>query len=116
VINGDFYQFKPDWFSMGVVIYNMATGTVPFRAHNTQVYRKVVNYEDPVYPPDMDPPLKEFIEGLLCKCPDKRLGVGRDIRQHSFMRLIDWKSLEQGKAQPPFSIGPPLDMDMETNC
>ncbi|PIO38662.1 hypothetical protein AB205_0080260 [Aquarana catesbeiana] len=50
---------------------------------------------------------------LLCKCPDKRLGVGRDIRRHSFMRLINWKSLEQGKGWPPFSVGPPLDMDLE---
>ncbi|XP_040197529.1 protein kinase C theta type-like [Rana temporaria] len=116
VINGDFYQFEPDWFSMGVVIYIMATGTKPFCNRNTQVYRKAVSSENPVYPPDMDQHLKNFIDGLLCKCPDKRLGVGRDIRRHLFMRLINWKSLEQGKGRPPFSVAQPLDMDKETTC
>ncbi|XP_040203689.1 protein kinase C theta type-like [Rana temporaria] len=114
VINGDFYQFEPDWFSMGVVIYIMATGTMPFCTRTTQVYRKSVSYEDPVYPPDIDQHLKNFIDGLLCKCPEKRLGVGRDIRRHLFMRLINWKSLEQGKGWPPFSVAQPL--DMETTC
>ncbi|PIO33048.1 hypothetical protein AB205_0083610, partial [Aquarana catesbeiana] len=47
---------------------------------------------------------------LLCKCPNKRLGVGRDIRRHLFMRPIDWKLLEKGKGRSPFSVGPPLDM------
>lgn len=41
---------------------------------------------------------------LLCKCPNKRLGVSRDVRRHPFMRPIDWKSLEQGKGRPPFSV------------
>ncbi|PIO14951.1 hypothetical protein AB205_0179100 [Aquarana catesbeiana] len=50
---------------------------------------------------------------LLCKCPNKRLGVSRDVRRHPFMRPIDWKSLEQGKGRPPFSVGTPLDMDLE---
>ncbi|XP_077334573.1 protein kinase C delta type-like [Lithobates pipiens] len=113
VINDEFYQFELDWFSMGVVIYMMATGTVPFCNHTTQVYRRAMSFENPLYPPDMDPHLEDFIEGLLCKCPNKRLGVCRDIRHYPFMRPIDRKLLEKGKRRPPFSVGPPLDMDLE---
>ncbi|PIO30583.1 hypothetical protein AB205_0021410 [Aquarana catesbeiana] len=50
----------------------------------------------------------------LCECPNKRLGVGRDIRRHPFLRHIDWKLLEKGKGRPPLSVGPPMDMEMHS--
>lgn len=42
----------------------MATGTVPFCTYNTEVLWEALNYEDPVYPADMDPHLKDFIDGV----------------------------------------------------
>ncbi|PIO22905.1 hypothetical protein AB205_0218540, partial [Aquarana catesbeiana] len=113
VVNNDFYQFEPDWFSLGVITYILATKHMPFRSMTFDEYRREVNFSHPNYPPDMDPDLADFIKGLLCKYPEERLGISEDIRSHIFMESIDWEELEEGKASPPFQVDMPMDMEID---
>lgn len=64
VVNNDFYQFEPDWFSLGVITYILATKHMPFRSMTSDEYRREVNFSYPNYPPDMDPDLEDFIKGV----------------------------------------------------
>ncbi|XP_040195315.1 protein kinase C-like [Rana temporaria] len=113
VVNNDYYQFEPDWFSLGVIIYILATKHMPFGSMTFDEYRREVNFSYPDYPPDMDPDLEDFIKGLLCKYPEERLGISEDIRSHIYMESIDWEEVEKGNAFPPFQVDMQMDMDID---
>ena len=50
VVNNDFYQFEPDWFSLGVITYILATKHMPFCCMTYDEYRREVNFSYPDYP------------------------------------------------------------------
>ncbi|XP_017425568.1 serine/threonine-protein kinase GRIK2-like isoform X3 [Vigna umbellata] len=70
-----------DTWAVGVTLYCMILGEYPFLGDTLQdTYDKIVN--DPlVLPDDINPQLKNLIEGLLCKDPEKRMTLG-DVAEH----------------------------------
>ncbi|MEO0532210.1 MAG: protein kinase, partial [Planctomycetota bacterium] len=73
---GDEPDERSDLFSLGAVLYQMATGKSPFEAPTAiGVMKKVVD-EDPMPPrrvnPEVSQPLSDLIVALLRKDPDKR--------------------------------------------
>ncbi|XP_073488806.1 G protein-coupled receptor kinase 4-like [Aquarana catesbeiana] len=65
VVNSDFYQFEPGWFSLGVITYILATKHMPFRSMTFDEYRREVNFSHPNYLPEMDPDLADFRKGPM---------------------------------------------------
>lgn len=71
---GSTYDGKAaDTWALGVTLYCMVLGRYPFLGDTLQdTYDKIVN--NPLYIPDgMNPLLKDLIEGLLCKEPERRM-------------------------------------------
>ncbi|BAK45848.1 serine/threonine protein kinase [Eggerthella sp. YY7918] len=73
-----------DIYSLGVVLYESATGQLPFDAPDAvSVAMKQVN-ELPVYPreinPDIDPSLEAIIMKALAKNPTDRFATAKDMR------------------------------------
>lgn len=73
VVNSDFYQFEPGWFSLGVITYILATKHMPFRSMTFDEYRREVNFSHPNYLPEMDPDLADFRKGPMDMEMDERL-------------------------------------------
>ena len=85
---------RTDLFSFGVVLYEMATGTHPFRGQSAGVIvDAVLNAETRAFPGDVAP---EF-QRIARKCLEKE----RDLRyQHASEVLADLRRLERGAVTP----------------
>ncbi|KAI5453240.1 Serine/threonine-protein kinase [Naganishia albida] len=105
LLSGHGYTKCVDWWTLGVLLYEMLTGLPPFYDENTnEMYRKIL--QDPLrFPDDMGSEARSVLTLLLNRDPSRRLGVNgaQDIKNHPFFaRHIDWKKLMAKKIQPPF--------------
>lgn len=99
------YTKTVDWWTLGVLLYEMMTGLPPFYDENVNtMYQRILT--DPLqFPPGMPPEAMSVMTGLLQRDPSKRLGAngGEEIKRHSFFsHHIRWDRLLARKIQPPF--------------
>ncbi len=74
---------RADLFSLGVILYWMATGEQPFPGETmTSVSYKVVHIE-PIPPSKLNPSIPPKLEGIILKClaknPDERYQTGEEL-------------------------------------
>ncbi|XP_040278338.1 protein kinase C delta type-like [Bufo bufo] len=102
------YDTAVDWFSAGVMIYEMATGKYPFYAGILPgtIEKSLIN-DVPTYPKGLNPQARDLIVGLLNKSPESRQVAVDNIREHQFFMEINWTDIEGAGARPPFQLGPP---------
>ncbi|OZJ01583.1 Serine/threonine-protein kinase gad8 [Bifiguratus adelaidae] len=104
LLMGTGYTKAVDWWTLGVLLYEMMTGLPPFYDENTsEMYRKILQ-DELRFPDDMGESAKSLLKGLLTRDPNTRLGNNgsQDIKSHPFFASIDWRRLMQKKLQPPF--------------
>ena len=99
------YTKTVDWWTLGVLIYEMMTGLPPFYDENVNImYQRILS--DPLnFPPDISSEARSVMTALLQRDPQKRLGNhgGDEIKRHPFFaKYIDWHRLMAKKIQPPF--------------
>ncbi|RPD54640.1 AGC/Akt protein kinase [Lentinus tigrinus ALCF2SS1-7] len=115
ILRGQGYNKTIDWWTLGVLLFEMLSGLPPFYDENTDVmYQKILN--DPlVFGDDIGAEARSILTGLLTRDPTQRLGVNgaEEIRTHPFFaNHIDFQKLIQKKIQPPFkpSVSSPVDV------
>lgn len=103
---GEHYNKTVDWWTLGVLLYEMLTGLPPFYDEVTnEMYRKILS--EPVHFPGYDvvpPAAKDLLTKLLNRNPAERLGANgsAEIKSHPFFHAIDWRKLLQRKYEPAF--------------
>ncbi|KAK1921600.1 kinase-like domain-containing protein [Papiliotrema laurentii] len=105
LLSGHGYTKCVDWWTLGVLLYEMLTGLPPFYDENTnEMYRKILS--DPLrFPDEVGSEARSLLTALLDRDPSRRLGVkgAQEIKNHPFFsRHIDFKKLWAKKIQPPF--------------
>ncbi|OZJ05863.1 hypothetical protein BZG36_00869 [Bifiguratus adelaidae] len=100
------YDRTVDWWSLGIMLYDMLTGSPPFSATNRKKTQENVIKKKLVLPYYLSPDAKDLLTRLLRKNPNIRLGYGgakgvQAIKQHRFFRKIDWQALAERRLQPP---------------
>jgi serine/threonine protein kinase len=103
VISGDGHDFAVDWWSLGVVLYEMLYGATPFRGSN----RKETFYRILSKPPNLTgetTSLRDLIRRLLEKDPSRRINV-EEIKGHDFFRGVDWEKVIL-VSRPPYIPAP----------
>merc|ERR1711936_320045 len=102
------YGKTVDWWGLGVVMYELLTGQLPFyHEEKKQMYRLIVT-EKVLYPRIVSPEAREFISKLLTKNPDRRLGSltdAEEVMEQPFFAAIDWSDLKKKEADPSLQAG-----------
>ncbi|KAF6778426.1 hypothetical protein AHF37_01709 [Paragonimus kellicotti] len=100
------YGVECDFWSLGVVVYEMLFGETPFYSENLiETYSQIMNFEENFSMPDDCPEVSEtardLIRRLIC---DRKRRLGRsglhEFKEHPFFAGIDWDNIR--KQTPPY--------------
>ncbi|EAY11694.1 AGC family protein kinase [Trichomonas vaginalis G3] len=84
VVNGQPYNKSADIWSLGVIFYRMVVGNLPFQGPDVKtILMKIVSAE-PYYPPSLSPDLRDLLQKMLCRNPEKRI-TAKEIKAHPWI-------------------------------
>ncbi|KAF8951324.1 serine/threonine protein kinase psk1 [Haplosporangium bisporale] len=99
------YDRSVDWWSLGIVIHDMLTGSPPFVASNRKKTMDAILNKKLNLPYYLSSDAKDLLGKLLKRTPSARLGSGpkgiENIKNHRFFRKINWKLLALRELEPP---------------
>lgn len=100
------YTKMVDFWSLGVLVFEMCCGWSPFYADDTQQMYKNIAFGKVKFPQRaLSQEGKNFVKGLLNRNPRHRLGATDDaeeLKRHPFFADIDWDLLSKKLITPPF--------------
>uniref|UniRef100_A0A8C8TG65 non-specific serine/threonine protein kinase n=1 Tax=Peromyscus maniculatus bairdii TaxID=230844 RepID=A0A8C8TG65_PERMB len=106
VLEDNDYGRAVDWWGLGVVMYEMMCGRLPFYNQDHEKLFELILMEEIRFPRTLGPEAKSLLSGLLKKDPTQRLGGGsedaKEIMQHRFFANIVWQDVYEKKLSPPF--------------
>ncbi|XP_031564380.1 RAC-gamma serine/threonine-protein kinase-like [Actinia tenebrosa] len=106
VLEDNDYGRSVDWWGVGVVMYEMMCGRLPFYNKDHEVLFELILTEDVKFPSRLSEKAKSILSGLLEKDPQKRLGGksddAKEVMKHPFFDIINWDDLYNKKIKPPF--------------
>ncbi|KAJ4807929.1 Kinase family protein [Rhynchospora pubera] len=97
------YGVECDWWSLGIIMYEMLVGYAPFHAEAPMsTCRRVVNWKSNLKFPQewkLSEEAKDLICKLLCSA-DQRLGKGgaHEIKSHPWFNGVQWEKLYETKS------------------
>ena len=111
VIKNEGYAGTVDWWTFGILMYEMMHGTTPFKGKNNDDTFANIFLGTFDFPKDVEtsPQCKSLLRLLLAKDLNDRLTSPSQIRQHAFFRGTNWALLRN--ETPPIipNIEHPLD-------
>jgi serine/threonine-protein kinase len=79
---GQWFDHRADFYSLGVVLYEMLSGTVPFASKSAvRVLEMHLEDEPPALPDSVHPKLAELVYRLLSKSPEARPQNAADLQR-----------------------------------
>eukprot|EP00767_Chilomastix_cuspidata_P005089 gnl/Chilomastix_cuspidata/5276.p1 GENE.gnl/Chilomastix_cuspidata/5276~~gnl/Chilomastix_cuspidata/5276.p1 ORF type:complete len:1054 (-),score=94.25 gnl/Chilomastix_cuspidata/5276:59-3220(-) len=101
IILGDPVDLISDWFSLGIILFEMKFGYAPFTCSDVQrTFRRIVS-EELVFPDTIDADLTDLIRGLTCKNPRLRLGYNGAVEVFAHPFFKKFPDTAESRWRPP---------------
>ncbi|OHT02770.1 CAMK family protein kinase [Tritrichomonas foetus] len=91
VVRGMKYDFSVDVWSLGIILFYLTTGQLPFVSASVQQQYKKIMLVEPYYPTYLSNELIDLLKKLLQKDPSKRITL-REMRRHPWIHSFDSKN------------------------
>ena len=117
LILGQYYGYSVDYFSFGVIIYEMISGIKPFlskiqmndlwndhRKYNRILNKNIISHTPAFSTQYFDGNSRSLIKGLIMKDYKNRLGYNgiNEIKNHPFFHDIQFDSIQNGNIESPY--------------
>ncbi|XP_067867546.1 ribosomal protein S6 kinase alpha-1 isoform X3 [Heterodontus francisci] len=106
VVNRRGHTHSADWWSYGVLMFEMLTGSLPFQGKDRKETMTLILKAKLGMPQFLSPEAQSLLRALFKRNPTNRLGAGMDgveeIKRQSFFANIDWNKLYRRELKPPF--------------
>jgi len=97
-----------DWWSLGILLFEMMAGLPPFYDTNTEVMYEKILSQELRFPRNFHPETKSLLQGMLTRKVEDRLGTrgASEIKSHPFFSGLSWEDVYKKRLNPVFV--PPL--------
>lgn len=105
IIQGSGHDKAVDWWSLGILLYELTVGIPPFYSPNVNDMYNKIQHGNLRFPPFLSDPCKALIIALLAREPAERLGSKddfNDLKPHPFFAELDWDEVYAKKVDAPF--------------
>ncbi|XP_058075403.1 serine/threonine-protein kinase AtPK2/AtPK19-like isoform X1 [Magnolia sinica] len=106
IVLGKGHDKAADWWSVGILLFEMLTGKPPFVTGNREKIQQKIIKDKIKLPAFLSSEAHSLLKGLLQKEASRRLGSGPDgseeIKRHKWFKPINWRKLEAREIQPSF--------------
>ncbi|XP_043573434.1 ribosomal protein S6 kinase 2 alpha-like isoform X5 [Chiloscyllium plagiosum] len=106
VVNRRGHTLSADWWSYGVLMFEMLTGSLPFQGKDRKETMTLILKAKLGMPQFLSPEAQSLLRALFKRNPANRLGAGVDgveeIKRQPFFTNIDWNKLYRRELKPPF--------------
>lgn len=102
--NEEGYGKEIDWWSLGVLMYEMICGYPPFYDKNREKLFQMIRNPYVTYPSDISSTVVDLFVKIFVVNPKQRLGSGGafEIKSHPFFLNVNWDDIYNLKVRPPF--------------
>lgn len=95
------HDFRCDWWTLGVLLYEMLTGSTPFKGSSSYLLYQSILTQQVEFPAEMESNARILIAILLCKDPDNR-ATELEIRSSAYFANISWKAVVKRQLIPSY--------------
>ncbi|OBT58931.1 AGC/PKA protein kinase [Pseudogymnoascus sp. 24MN13] len=107
VVSSKGYNKSVDWWSLGILIFEMLCGYTPFWDGGSpmKIYENILKGKVK-YPPYIQPPAQDLLQQLITADLTKRLGNlhggAEDVKRHAWFAEVTWDRLAKKDIDAPY--------------